>query len=239
MSKLSVLEFQEQQIRTIEIDGEIAFSLSDALKSINSTVPVTTAEKTILEGIGDEFIISKPIIDALNREQIMTFVFEAGLTFLVSRSRTELGKKFNRWLHTEILPSIRKTGKYEINKPKTALELAKENLKLAEEQVKLLEQIEIQDEIIESLEADNNYLAEVVDELFDYSSIIRIAKFNNCSEKLFNWRILKATSVKMNIEIKKVPDPRFESKNLYAHNVWRVAYPKVKLPETTTLLIQT
>ena len=42
----------------------------------------------------------------------------------------------------------------------------------------------------------------------------------------------------MGIEIKKVPDARYMTKNLYSHDVWRVAYPHISLPETTTLVIR-
>lgn len=90
----------------------------------------------------------------------------------------------------------------------------------------------------EQLQKENEQLSEAVDELFNYSSIIRIAKFNNCSEKEFSWRKLKSLSKAMNVEIKKVPCPRFETKNLYSHDVWRFAYPNYKLPETTTLVIK-
>ncbi len=99
-------------------------------------------------------------------------------------------------------------------KPKTALELAKERVELAIREVKLQEEIELQRLIIADQEKDLIHQAEVIDELFNYSSIIRIAKFNNCSEKAFSWRKLKAASVTMELEIKKVPDPNFGTKNL-------------------------
>ena len=63
------------QLSVFEIDREIAFSLSDALKSINSNTGVDKAEKTIIEGLGKEWVIKRSIIDVLNREQIMTFWF--------------------------------------------------------------------------------------------------------------------------------------------------------------------
>lgn len=88
------------------------------------------------------------------------------------------------------------------------------------------------------LEQENEQLSEAVDELFSYSSIIRVAKFNNVSETNFKWRKLKLVSIKLGVEIKRVPDPRFEYKCLYSHDVWRVAYPDFKLPETTTLVIK-
>jgi phage anti-repressor protein len=54
------------------------------------------------------------------------------------------------------------------------------------------------------LAEQNHQLSEAVDELFDYSSIVRVAKFNNVSETNFKWQRLKAVSLKMKEEIKKV-----------------------------------
>ena len=88
------------------------------------------------------------------------------------------------------------------------------------------------------LETENHQLSEALDELFDYSSIVRVAKFNKIHESNFSWRPLKAMSIKMGVEIKQVPDARYMTKNIYSHDVWRVVYPGVRLPETTTLVIK-
>jgi hypothetical protein len=114
--------------------------------------------------------------------------------------------------------------------PKTYSQALLEAAKLAEEN----ERLEAQNIL---LEQQNECLSEAVDELFNYSSIVRIAKFNGISETQFKWYRLKAVSVKMGLEIKKVPCPRFVEKNLYSHDAWRVAYPGIDLPETTTLVI--
>jgi hypothetical protein len=106
------------------------------------------------------------------------------------------------------------------------------------EHAKNLQEIALQAKHIELLESDNLRQAEVIDELFDYSSIIRIAKYNGCDEKAFSWHRLKAASKTIDAEIKKVPCPRFGMKNLYSHDAWRLAYPGYKLPETTTLVIK-
>jgi len=90
----------------------------------------------------------------------------------------------------------------------------------------------------EMLEAENAHLSEMVDELYEYSSIIRIAKFNNVTESSFRWQSLKAMSIKMGLEVKKVPCPRFVTKNLYHHDVWRYLYPEYQLPETTMITIR-
>lgn len=104
--------------------------------------------------------------------------------------------------------------------------------------VKEVEARELLEEQNQILESENEKLAEAVDELFEYSSIIRVAKFNDVSETSFNWRLLMAASNKLGIEIKKVPCPRYGTKNLYHHQAWRLAYPEYRLPETTTLVIK-
>jgi hypothetical protein len=159
-----------------------------------------------------------------------------GGTWIHPKLAIELG----RWISVDFaiwcdmhIKTLLETGKTEIEpiKPKTALELAKE-------QVKLLEQLEIQQSIIEEQEKDLLRQSEVIDELFDYSSILRIAIYNNVSEKNFSYHRLKAVSKMLKLKIKSAPCPRFGKKNLYSHDVWRYAYPLYKLPETTTLVIQ-
>ena len=115
--------------------------------------------------------------------------------------------------------------------PKTYSQALLEAAKLAEEN----ERLEAQNAL---LEQQNEHLSETVDELFDYSSIIRIAKYNGVPETRFKWHRLKIVSIKNGLEIKKVPCPRFVEKNLYSHDAWRIAYPGIALPETTTLVIQ-
>jgi prophage antirepressor-like protein len=44
----------------------------------------------------------------------MTFLTEPGLYYLIMRSNKPEAKSFQKWVVAEILPSIRKTGKYEI-----------------------------------------------------------------------------------------------------------------------------
>lgn len=107
--------------------------------------------------------------------------------------------------------------------------------------IALVKQIEAQ-EILEAqnklLQQQTEQLSEAVDELFEYSSIIRVAKFNELSETAFQWSRLKAVCQVKGLEIKKAPCPRYGSKNLYPHEAWRIAYPDARLPETTTLTIR-
>lgn len=50
--------------------------------------------------------------------QKMTFINESGLYCLIFKSKLREAKQFRKWITSEVLPSIRKTGKYEMPKIK-------------------------------------------------------------------------------------------------------------------------
>ena len=52
--------------------------------------------------------------DSLGRTQQINFVTESGLYDVIIRSDSEIAKPFRKWITSEVLPSIRKTGKYDI-----------------------------------------------------------------------------------------------------------------------------
>jgi phage anti-repressor protein len=164
-------------------------------------------------------------ISAIPTEQILLTIecFKS----LAMMAKTDVGKVARKYF----LECEKIAKEKHLAKPKTRRELA-------EEALKLIIELEEKEATIASLEADVERQAEVIDELFDYSSIIRIAKYNGVPETTFNWRVLKIASTNLKVEIKKVPCPRFETKSLYSHDAWRLAYPGFKLPETTTLVIK-
>lgn len=143
---LTIFQFEQQSIRTIDIDGQPAFCLVDLLNAYKSTTRPSDAKAAIEEILGDGVVIDSPISDSLGRLQNTQFVFESGLTFLVSRSRTEIGKKFAQWIHHEILPSIRKTGTFGLDKLSRLeiLELALDSEKRAIESEKLASTLQAQ-----------------------------------------------------------------------------------------------
>lgn len=54
------------------------------------------------------------IVRTPSGEQTMTTVNESGLYNLIFQSRKPEAKKFRKWVTSEVLPSIRKTGRYEV-----------------------------------------------------------------------------------------------------------------------------
>lgn len=111
MDSLAVFSFNSNQVRVVGIGGEPWFVARDVLVAVKSSTTVTAMKTMIEEGLGKEFVTNKPLLtDGGVQETLL--VAEAGVTFFVSRSRTELGKAMNRWIHAEVLPSIRKSGTY-------------------------------------------------------------------------------------------------------------------------------
>lgn len=116
MQNITVFNFDSNEIRVINLSGEPWFVCKDVLQAIQSSTTVTAVEAMVIEDLGDEFVCNQPL-PTNGGQQSFLCLSEAGLTFFISRSRTESGKRLNRWIHTEILPAIRKTGSYSIPTP--------------------------------------------------------------------------------------------------------------------------
>ena len=67
------------------------------------------------------------VIDNLGRTQQTNHVNESGLYALIFGSRKESAKRFKRWVTSEVLPSIRKTGEYVNEDLKAKIALLRSN----------------------------------------------------------------------------------------------------------------
>lgn len=113
MSNLIQFKFESHEIRTLtDEQNENWFVLRDVLQAMGTTTRPAIAKDDIEQGLGRGYTMNTPLQTTGGIQQA-TIINEAAVTFLVARSNTEIGKRLNRWIHTEVLPSIRKTGKYE------------------------------------------------------------------------------------------------------------------------------
>ena len=104
---------------------------------------------------GDEFTTSK-VIDSIGREQETYVVNESGLYSLIFNSRKPEAKAFQKWVTSEVLPTIRKTGSYGHNSQqqfdpsdpaqllKCLVDYTQRTLELQEEKAKLEVTLEAQ-----------------------------------------------------------------------------------------------
>ena len=108
MTDIVVHTFQSQQVRTlIGPDGEPLFNLGDVAAAIGIKDVSRLASR-----LEDDLRQTHPIQDRFGRIQNATFVTEAGLYEVILRSDKPEAKAFRRWVTSEVLPSIRRTGAY-------------------------------------------------------------------------------------------------------------------------------
>lgn len=115
MFDLTPFVFEEKHsVRVVIFNDEPWIVLSDVLNAMNSGTKITDAKSSIEEGLGEGFVSNVPLYTLGGRQNVY-IINEPAVTFLVARSRTENGKRLNRWIHCEVLPSIRRTGRYEFD----------------------------------------------------------------------------------------------------------------------------
>lgn len=114
MSNLTVFDFESNNVRVVSVQGEPWFVARDVLKAIRSSTTVSAVEALIREELGEEFVTNQPLLTK-GGTQSMLLLSEPATSLVIARSRTEWGKRMNRWIHVEILPAIRKTGSYNPN----------------------------------------------------------------------------------------------------------------------------
>ena len=96
------------QIRTIQQNGEPWF----VGKDVADILGYSNTPKAIRDHVDDEDKLTERIVlSGQNRE--MTIINESGLYSLILSSKMPKAKEFKRWVTSEVIPAIRKTGKYE------------------------------------------------------------------------------------------------------------------------------
>lgn len=95
------------EIRTIQKDGEPWFVGKDVATALGYEKPTDAVRKRVDE---EDKGVSK--METLQGPQEMTIINESGLYCLIFSSKLDKAKRFKRWVTSEILPSIRKTGGY-------------------------------------------------------------------------------------------------------------------------------
>jgi prophage antirepressor-like protein len=66
----------------------------------------------------EDYEKGRPVkVDTSQGSRSMATITEAGLYSLISRSNKPIAKEFKKWVNTQVLPSIRKTGSYSAKTP--------------------------------------------------------------------------------------------------------------------------
>ena len=145
MNELQIFNNEEfGEIRTITKDGEPWF----VGKDITEKLGYQNGSRDIARHVDEDDQIVIPIPgDTQNRNMLV--INESGLYSLVISSKLPNAKKFKKWVTSEVLPSIRKTGSYAV--PMTTGEQIQ---LLAQGNVELNQRVDKVEDKVRSLEDD-------------------------------------------------------------------------------------
>lgn len=133
------------EVRTILIDGEPWFVGKDVANALGYK-KVTEALQTNVDEMDSTLM---GVMDSMGREQKTKVINESGLYSLIFGSKLDSAKKFKRWVTSEVLPSLRKTGTY--GAPKTIPEQIQ---LLAQGNVELNQRVDTLTERMDKIEMD-------------------------------------------------------------------------------------
>ena len=105
--EIQTFNFENQQVRTIEVENEPYFVGKDVAEILGYSNP----SKALMDHVDSD--------DKLNNESLSSLgqrggwlINESGLYSLILSSKLPNAKKFKRWVTSEVLPAIRKHGGY-------------------------------------------------------------------------------------------------------------------------------
>lgn len=135
MSAVELFEFPEtgQPLRAVIVDGDPRFVIADACRALGIGNTSMAADRLDADDVS-----TAEVIDSMGRPQVVRVTGESGLYDLIFMSRKPSARAFKRWVTHEVLPTIRKTGRYE-PAPLDELEVARRYV-LALEAKKALEE---------------------------------------------------------------------------------------------------
>ena len=119
MQDLTTFSYNGAAVRTqLSAEGEPLFCLADICKVLELSNPSVVAAQIKEEFMGEGAKLNLdplkiiPIATNSGVQQVV-FITEPQLYFMLMRSRSPIARAFRQWVVNEVLPTIRKTGRYE------------------------------------------------------------------------------------------------------------------------------
>ena len=213
MNDLTVFDFEAHEVRVIDQNGEPWFVAKDVCKVLG----ISNHRDAISKLDADEKGVS--LTDTLGGSQQTSIINESGLYTIVLRCRdaTTVGTvphRFRKWVTSEVLPSIRKTGSYGLPQVKDP-SLAAHIKTLIELDIVKQEQQRIAMEV-----SDNTRRLDQIETAHDHFTIMGYMTY--ITRKSVDLNQAKAIGKKATklckergIDIGHVPDPRFGCVHTY------------------------
>lgn len=107
MNGLQVFNYNDHSVRTVKLDGQPWWVLSDVCDSLGLKAPHRVAAR-----LDEDERTFMTVVDTAGRRQEVIVINEPGLYTVILRSNKPEAKAFKRWITHEVLPSIHATGAY-------------------------------------------------------------------------------------------------------------------------------
>lgn len=104
----AVFNFNSNEVRTVTIDDTVWFVAKDVCDALG----YQNSRSAVADHLDEDERSTVANPDGRNGGGNLTIINESGLYALVLRSRKPEARKFAKWVTSEVLPAIRKTGTY-------------------------------------------------------------------------------------------------------------------------------
>ena len=200
------------EVRVTEVNGEPMFCLADVCKAIGLTNASSVKSRLDKEDVQVLDLHALNLAEGNIGNTKANFITESGFYDVLLYSDAPQVKPFRKWVTSEVLPSIRKTGSYAMAMPKNYAAALRQLADTVEEK----ERIQLQ--LAEKTEQ--------LDESKDWYSIKRWAKMHRKNWRKYDWRKLKAVSHELGFAVKKIFDGNYDEVNIYHRVVFEAVYGK-------------
>ena len=217
-------------IRTAGTADQPLFCLADVCKALNLSA------SDVKKRLDDDVVSIHTVNDRKGRKNKLNFVNEDGLYDVILDSRKAEAKAFRKWITSEVLPSIRKTGGYMAVSPgETPEQVMARALKLADETMKRQQatiesqngHISRQDELIGELNAQvrrlvplEGYLCNAIESGTTYTmtQVAEFLGFHNVASFL-DWTV--RIGILRRLDGRWIPMPGYLDKGYFSTRVYR------------------
>lgn len=110
MNEVQLFNFENHEVRSLLINSEPWF----VGKDVADVLGYKNQNDALSKHVDGEDKDTIAIRDSIGRNRNTPIINESGLYSLVLSSKLPSAKKFKRWVTSEVLPALRKTGQYQV-----------------------------------------------------------------------------------------------------------------------------
>lgn len=238
MNELMSFDFGGNAVRTVTVDGDVWF----VAKDVANILGYADASMMYRRLDDDEKLTRQINCTGQNRDMIT--INESGLYNAIIGSEKQEAKAFKKWVTSEVLPAIRKSGGYMVTienedpaeTVKRAMQILNDTIERNKRSIdqgyrsvigrkdsiisKAKDELDVKREkdIVPAIKD----LKEQIGACKEYATILAVQRF--FPKGKFNWKDLKTYSINCELDVKDVPDPRYGSVKAYPKEAWLHLY---------------